>query len=93
MKNKLIFKHKNNHAKNLQHKLLNRKTVFLIQMRNTKIKIFSKIRKMPINPYIDWFYSEFQKVTTVTKKLPNGNFLSRSDLRIATLLCHTKINS
>ena len=55
------------------------------RLQKSKIKIFFQIRKMPINLYRDWFYSQFQKVTMVTKKLPNGNLLSKSDLRIETL--------
>ena len=55
------------------------------RLQKSKIKIFSKTRKMPINLYRDWFYSQFQKVATVTKLLPNGNFLSGSDLRSETL--------
>lgn len=55
------------------------------RLQKSKIKIFFQIRKMPINLYRDWFYSQFQKVAMVTKKLPNGNLLSKSDLRIETL--------
>jgi len=36
-----------------------------IQTRNAKIKIFSKIRKTPINLYRNWIYSEFKKVAMV----------------------------
>ncbi len=43
----------------------------LPKMKNLKLII---LRKIPINPDTDWVKSNIQKVATVSKKLPNGNF-------------------